>query len=111
MRIAVVGTGYVGLVSGVCFSEFGVEVTCVDTDAAKIARLERGEMPIYEPGLAGLMAANVAAGRLSFTTELGPAVNRGEATGMPISAMSSRLPRRSPGRWPRPVAQGATRWW
>src|SRR6516225_6109361 len=103
MRIAVVGTGYVGLVSGVCFSEFGVEVTCVDTDAAKIARLERGEMPIYEPGLAGLVAANVAAGRLSFTTALGPAVNGAEAVfiavgtpsrrgdGMPISAMSLRL--------------------
>ena len=68
MRIAVVGTGYVGLVSGACFSEFGVEVSCVDTDATKIARLERGEMPIYEPGLAGLVAANVAAGRLSLPT-------------------------------------------
>ena len=75
MRIAVVGTGYVGLVSGACFSEFGVEVACVDTDEAKIAQLERGEMPIYEPGLARLVEANVAAGRLSFTTELEPALN------------------------------------
>ena len=90
MRIAVVGTGYVGLVSGVCFSEFGVEVTCVDTDAAKIARLERGEMPIYEPGLAGLMAANVAAGRLSFTTELGPAVNGAEAVFIAVGTPSRR---------------------
>jgi len=90
MRIAVVGTGYVGLVSGVCFSEFGVEVTCVDTDAAKIARLERGGMPIYEPGLAGLMAANVAAGRLSFTTELGPAVNGAEAVFIAVGTPSRR---------------------
>src|SRR5205814_161732 len=74
MRIAVIGTGYVGLVSGACFSEFGVSVTCVDTDAAKIARLRRGEMPIYEPGLEALVAANTAAGRLSFTTELLPAI-------------------------------------
>ena len=62
MRIAVIGTGYVGLVSGGCFSEFGVSVTCVDTDAAKIARLRRGEMPIYEPGLEALVAANTSAG-------------------------------------------------
>ena len=70
MRIAMIGTGYVGLVSGACFSEFGVSVTCVDKDAGKIARLLRGEMPIYEPGLDQLVASNVAAGRLSFTTDL-----------------------------------------
>ncbi|HYP37324.1 MAG TPA: UDP-glucose 6-dehydrogenase, partial [Stellaceae bacterium] len=70
MRIAMIGTGYVGLVSGACFSEFGGSVSCVDQDAAKIAGLRRGEMPIYEPGLAALVAANVAAGRLSFTTDL-----------------------------------------
>ena len=75
MRIAVIGTGYVGLVSGACFSEFGVSVTCVDTDSAKIARLRRGEMPIYEPGLEALVAANTAAGRLAFTTELLPAID------------------------------------
>src|SRR5262252_9714573 len=90
MRIAVVGTGYVGLVSGVCLSEFGVEVSCVDTDAAKIDRLERGEMPIYEPGLAGLVAANVAAGRLSFTTELGPAVYGAEAVFIAVGTPSRR---------------------
>ena len=67
MRIAVIGTGYVGLVSGACFSEFGVEVTCVDNDKAKIARLERGEMPIYEPGLEQIVATNAAAGRLRIT--------------------------------------------
>src|SRR5258708_16127214 len=70
MRIAVIGTGYVGLVSGACFSEFGVSVTCVDKDAEKIARLQRGEMPIFEPGLDQLVAANAAAGPLSFTPDL-----------------------------------------
>ena len=68
MRIAMIGTGYVGLVSGACFSEFGVSVVCVDQDEAKIARLRRGEMPIYEPGLEALVAANTSAGRLVFTT-------------------------------------------
>ena len=77
MRIAVVGTGYVGLVSGACFSEFGVEVVCVDQDKAKIARLQRGEMPIFEPGLEALVAKNAAAGRISFTTELTAAVTLG----------------------------------
>ena len=71
MNIAMIGTGYVGLVSGACFSEFGVDVSCVDKDAAKIERLLAGEMPIYEPGLDRLVASSVAAGRLSFTTDLG----------------------------------------
>jgi len=75
MRIAMIGTGYVGLVSGACFSEFGVSVVCVDQDEAKIARLRRGEMPIYEPGLEALVAANTAAGRLVFTTDLTAAAN------------------------------------
>ena len=66
MRIAMIGTGYVGLVSGACFSEFGVSVTCVDKDADKIARLSRGEIPIFEPGLDQLVASNAAAGRLSL---------------------------------------------
>ena len=66
MRIAMIGTGYVGLVSGVCFSDFGHDVVCVDKDASKIARLEAGEIPIYEPGLEELMARNVAAGRLAL---------------------------------------------
>ncbi len=70
MKIAVVGTGYVGLVSGTCFSEFGFDVTCVDKDAAKIERLQRYEIPIYEPGLDTLVEKNARAGRLTFTTDL-----------------------------------------
>jgi len=74
VNIAVVGTGYVGLVSGACFAEFGTHVTCVDNDEAKVAALERGEVPIYEPGLEQLVSRNVAAGRLRFTTRLAEAV-------------------------------------
>ena len=74
MRIAMIGTGYVGLVSGVCFSDFGHDVVCVDKDKAKIEALNRGEGPIYEPGLDDLMHRNVAAGRLSFTDDLGEAL-------------------------------------
>ena len=70
MHITIVGSGYVGLVSGACFSEFGANVTCVDNDQEKIARLNRGEIPIFEPGLALLVERNVAAGRLHFTTDL-----------------------------------------
>ncbi|MDQ9822339.1 2-dehydropantoate 2-reductase N-terminal domain-containing protein, partial [Acinetobacter sp. 163] len=70
MRIAVVGTGYVGLVSGTCLAETGVTVTCVDVDAVKIARLNEGGIPIYEPGLSELVAKNRASERLFFTTSL-----------------------------------------
>lgn len=76
MHIAVIGTGYVGLVTGACFAEFGVDVTCVDIDAGKIARLQDGVIPIYEPGLDQLVARNVAAGRLHFTINLQEAVER-----------------------------------
>ncbi len=90
MRIAMIGTGYVGLVSGACFSEFGVDVTCVDKDSSKIDRLKRGEMPIYEPGLDQLVDANVKAGRLSFTTELAPAVANANAVFIAVGTPSRR---------------------
>ncbi|WP_205479952.1 UDP-glucose dehydrogenase family protein [Sphingomonas arenae] len=74
MRVAMIGSGYVGLVSGTCFAEFGHQVVCIDTDAAKIARLSAGMIPIYEPGLEPLIERNVRAGRLSFTTSVAEAV-------------------------------------
>src|SRR5215469_1487527 len=90
MNIAMIGTGYVGLVSGACFSEFGVNVTCVDKDEAKIARLKRGEIPIYEPGLEELVASNVKAGRLSFTTDLAAAVKGAKAVFIAVGTPSRR---------------------
>jgi len=90
MRIAIVGTGYVGLVSGACFSEFGVEVTCVDQDRGKIARLQQGEMPIFEPGLDALVANNAAAGRLAFTIDLPAAVSGADAVFIAVGTPSRR---------------------
>jgi UDPglucose 6-dehydrogenase len=90
MRIAVIGSGYVGLVSGACFSEFGLSVTCVDQDAEKIGRLARGEIPIFEPGLDALVAANTASGRLCFTTDLAAAVAASEAVFIAVGTPSRR---------------------
>ena len=90
MRIAVIGTGYVGLVSGACFSEFGTSVVCVDKAVDKIERLNRGEMPIFEPGLDQLVANNVRAGRLSFSTELKPAVDGASAVFIAVGTPSRR---------------------
>jgi len=85
-----IGTGYVGLVSGVCFSDFGHDVICVDKDPAKIARLQAGEVPIYEPGLEALMKKNVTAGRLAFTTDLTDAVSDAEAIFIAVGTPTRR---------------------
>jgi UDPglucose 6-dehydrogenase len=90
MKIAMIGTGYVGLVSGVCFSDFGHEVMCVDKDPGKIARLLAGEVPIYEPGLEEVMARNVAAGRLGFTGDLGAAVDGADAVFIAVGTPTRR---------------------
>ena len=90
MRIVMVGTGYVGLVSGACFSEFGWDVVCVDKDGDKIAMLLRDEMPIYEPGLEDLVKRNVAAGRLGFTTDLAEAIAGAEAVFIAVGTPSRR---------------------
>ena len=90
MKITMIGSGYVGLVSGACFADFGHDVICVDKDAAKIAALQGGEIPIFEPGLDALVARNVSAGRLSFTTELAPAVASAEAVFIAVGTPSRR---------------------
>ena len=90
MRVAMIGTGYVGLVSGACFADFGHQVTCVDKDRSKIDALERGEMPIYDPGLSELVATNTQAGRLKFTTELEPAVAEANAVFIAVGTPSRR---------------------
>lgn len=76
MHISVIGTGYVGLVTGACFAEFGVNVTCMDNDAKRIAKLEKGEVPFYEPGITELVAKGIKEGRLSFTTDVTKAVDK-----------------------------------
>ena len=90
MNIVVIGTGYVGLVSGACFSEFGFAVTCVDKDPDKITLLEKGRIPIYEPGLDDLVKRNALAGRLQFTTELGPAVSAADAVFISVGTPTRR---------------------
>ncbi len=90
MRIAMIGSGYVGLVSGACFADFGHQVVCVDKDARKIDALRQGEMPIYEPGLAELVGNNVRQGRLSFTTELNEPVAAADAVFIAVGTPSRR---------------------
>jgi len=90
MRVAMIGTGYVGLVSGACFADFGHVVTCIDKDPSKIERLERGEIPIFEPGLDDLVAANVREGRLFFTLR---------RCGSARTVVGQRVRRKTRGRW------------
>jgi UDPglucose 6-dehydrogenase len=90
VKLTIIGTGYVGLVSGVCLSDFGHMVVCVDKSEAKIAQLNAGEVPIFEPGLDALMAKNVAAGRLTFTTDLAEAVDGADAVFIAVGTPSRR---------------------
>ncbi|QZP07097.1 UDP-glucose/GDP-mannose dehydrogenase family protein [Caenibius sp. WL] len=90
MRIAMIGTGYVGLVSGTCFSDFGHEVTCIDKDAGKVDALRAGRIPIYEPGLESLVASNARAGRLRFSTDLAEAVPQAHAVFIAVGTPSRR---------------------
>jgi UDPglucose 6-dehydrogenase len=90
MRIAMIGTGYVGLVSGACLADFGHTLTCVDSDSSKIDALKRGEIPIFEPGLADLVARNVREGRLAFTTDLAAPVQTAEAIFIAVGTPSRR---------------------
>ena len=90
MRIAMIGTGYVGLISGVCFSDFGHEVVCIDKDAGKIAQLDKGKAPIYEPGLEDLMARNIGSGRLTFTTDLAVGMKGAEAVFIAVGTPTRR---------------------
>src|SRR6266567_2320367 len=90
MRVAMIGTGYVGLVSGACLADFGHQVTCVDKDAEKVAALRRGELPIYEPGLQDLVRSNAREGRLKFTTELAGPVREADAVFIAVGTPSRR---------------------
>ena len=106
MRVAMIGTGYVGLVSGACFADFGHVVTCIDKDADKIARLERGEIPIFEPGLEDLVARNVREGRLKFANTSAEAVREADAVFIAVGTPTSmRRRKRSPAR------STASPWW
>ena len=117
MKITIIGTGYVGLVSGVCFSDFGHTVTCVDKDLAKIDMLNQGKVPIYEPGLDELVSKNVKEGRLFFATDLKEAVAKSEAVFIAVGtpedketgAANLAYVHAAPPRLPR-ICKG-TRWW
>src|SRR5690606_32699203 len=88
MRVAMIGTGYVGLVSGACFADFGHTVTCVDKDASKIERLHQNIMPIYEPGLDDLVASNVRDGRLAFAVDGAEAIRTADAVFIAVGTPS-----------------------
>jgi UDPglucose 6-dehydrogenase len=90
MNVVMIGSGYVGLVSGACFAEFGAHVTCVDVDAGKIERLQKGQIPIYEPGLQDLVAKSVAAGRLGFTTDFADPVSKADLVFIAVGTPSRR---------------------
>src|SRR5690606_20342057 len=90
MRVAMIGTGYVGLVSGACFADFGHDVTCIDKDASKIERLKAGEIPIFEPGLDDLVETNVRDGRLSFTLDGAEAIRAADAVFIAVGTPSRR---------------------
>ena len=91
MHISVIGSGYVGLVTGACFAEFGVHVTCMDSDSRRIEKLEKGDVPFYEPGLKELVAKGIKEGRLSFTTDIAKAVEKRWSSlsllGLPLGVM------------------------
>jgi len=110
MNVTIFGTGYVGLVTGACLADGGHDVVCVDVDEAKVAMLERGEVPIFEPGLNEVVSRNVRAGRLAFTTDAARGVAHGlfqfiavgtppARTVPPTSATSTKSPARSATRW------------
>src|SRR5260370_29766669 len=90
MRIAMIGSGYVGLVSGACFAQFGHDVVCVDKEADKIGRLRKGEMPIYEPGLDRMVVDNMRAGRLTFATDLVDPVGKADAVFIAVGTPTRR---------------------
>jgi len=90
MRLAVIGTGYVGLVSGACFADFGHHVSCIDKDSSKIDALNAGLMPIWEPGLEGLVRVNAERGRLEFTTDLGEGIEGAEAVFIAVGTPARR---------------------
>ena len=104
MRVTIFGTGYVGLVTGTCLAEVGHDVICVDIDAAKVEGLKNGVVPIYEPGLEPMVAANHAAGRLKFTTDAASAIDQGDiifiAVGTPPDEDGSAEPERDPAHLP-----------
>ena len=95
MNVVMIGAGYVGLVSGACFAEFGAHVTCLDVDADKIAALQSGKIPIYEPGLDDLVGRNAAAGRLSFTTQFERTIGNADLVFIAVGTPTRRRPCRS----------------